>query len=69
MMFQKQLTQVFCKNVVPRNFSKFTGKQLYQSLFNNFNKKETLARVFFCESCEISKKTLLKEHLQATASV
>ena len=45
------------------NFAKFTGKHLYQSLFwiklqalaCNFIKKETLAQVFFCKFCEISK--------------
>ena len=43
----------------------FTGKHLCQSLFFitlqaeacNFIKKETLAQVFSCEFCEISKKT------------
>ena len=38
------------------------------SLFNNFIRKETLAYVFPCESCEMFKNTLLKEHLRATAS-
>ena len=46
---------------VLRNFSKFTGKHLYQNLFFNkvanqacnFIKKETLAQVFSCEFCEI----------------
>ena len=32
-------------------------------------KKETLARVFFCEFCEICKNTFFTEHLRATASV
>ena len=48
---------------VLRNFEKFTGKHLCQSLiFNkvagaacNLIKKETLAQVFSCEFCEISK--------------
>ena len=35
----------------------------------NFIKKETLAQVFSCEFCEISKNTFFKEHLWATASV
>ena len=47
------------KKVVLKNFSKFTGKHLHQSLF--FNKvaglalglKETLAQVFSCVYCEI----------------
>ena len=33
-----------------------------------FNKKETLAQVFSCEFCEISKNTHFKEHLYTTAS-
>ena len=52
------------KNVL-RNFAKFTEKHLCQSLFFNkvagaacnFIKKETLAQVFSCEFCEISKNT------------
>ena len=31
-------------------------------------KKETLAQVFSCEFCEISKSTFFTEHLLATAS-
>ena len=65
---------------VLRNFAKFTGKHLCQSLFFNkvagprpqacsFIKKETLAQVFSCEFCEISKNTFLTEHLRANASV
>ena len=60
--------EVFCKNGALRNFSKFTGKHLCQSLFFNkvagikpeacnSIKKETLAQVFSCEFCEISKNT------------
>ena len=45
---------------VLRNFAKFTVKHLCQSLFFNFVKKETLAQVFFCEFCEISKSTFLQ---------
>ena len=53
------------KKGVLRNFSKFTGKHLCQSLF--FNKvaglrpvsllKKTLAQAFFCEFCKIFKDT------------
>ena len=51
------------KKVFFRNFAKFTGKHLCQSLyFNkvadpvcNFIKIETLAQVFSCEFCGISK--------------
>ena len=31
-------------------------------------KKETLAKVFSCEFCEISKNTFFTEHLWATSS-
>ena len=34
----------------------------------NFIKKKTLAQVFSCEFCEISKNTLSTEHIWATAS-
>ena len=34
----------------------------------NFIKKETLAQVFFCEFCEISKTNFFTEHVWATAS-
>ena len=47
--------EVFCKKGVLRNFTKFTGKHLCKSFF--FIKKETLAQVFSCEFCEISKNT------------
>ena len=57
--------EVFCKKGALINFTKLTGKHLCQSLFFNkvaeacnFIKKETLAQVFSCESCEISKNTL-----------
>ena len=51
---------MFWKKGVLRNFTKFTGKHLCQSLFFNkvageacnFIKKETLAQVFSCEFCE-----------------
>ena len=67
--------QVFCKKDVLRNFAKFTGKHLCQSLFFNkglacnFIKKETLAQVFSFEFCEISKNTFSTEHLRTTASL
>ena len=56
--------KVFCKKGVLRNFLKFTGKHLCQNLFFNkvvililinFIKNQTLAQVFSCEFCEISK--------------
>ena len=53
---------MFCEKGVLRNFAKFAGKHLCQSLFfnkvaGNIIKKETLAQVFSCEFCEISKNT------------
>ena len=47
---RRSLPEVFCKKGVLKNFKKFTGKHLCQSLFI---KKETLAKVFSCEFCEI----------------
>ena len=50
--------EVFCRKVALRNFAKFTGKHLYQSLlFNKVAGLKTLAQVFSCEFCEISKNT------------
>ena len=54
------------KKGVLRNFTKFTGKHVCQSLFI---KKETLAQVFSREFCEVSKNTFSTEHLRTTASV
>ena len=34
----------------------------------NFIKKETLAQMFSCEFCEISKNNFLTKHLRTTAS-
>ena len=70
--------EVFYKKGVLRNFAKFTGKHLRQSLFftkicryeaSNFIKNETLAQTFSYRFCEISKNTFFTEHRQATASV
>ena len=61
---------MFCKNSVFRNFTNFTGKHLCQSLFlnkvpglYNFIKKKTLAQMFSCEFCEISKNIFLHKTL------
>ena len=51
-----------------KNFPKFTGKHLRQSLF--FNKVvglTPLAQVFPCEFCEISKNIFFTEHLSTSA--
>ena len=70
----------YVKKGILGKFAKFTGKHLCKSLFfnkvaglrpkaSNFIKKETLAQVFSCKLCEISKNTFFTEHLLATASV
>ena len=67
--------EVFCKKGVLRNFAKFTGKHMCQSLFFkkilgqvcNFVKKETLAQVLSCEFCKVTKNTFFTEPLPATA--
>ena len=54
------------RKYILRNFTKYTGKHLCQSLFI---KKKTLAQVLFCEFCEISKNIFFTEHLWTTASI
>ena len=64
------------KKSVLRNFTKFTGKHLRQSLFfnscrpqpSNSIKKETQAQLVSCEICEISWNNFFTEHLWTTAS-
>ena len=57
------------KKGILRNFTKFTGKHLCQSLFfNKVAKKGTLAQLFSSEFCEISKNTFFREHLWTTTS-
>ena len=55
------------KRGVIKNFAKFTGKHLCQSLF--LIKKETLAQIFSCEFCKICMNTFFTEHLWSTALV
>ena len=67
---------MFYQKGVLRNFAKFAGKHLCQSLFFNkvpvlrpaTTKEEALTQVSSYEFCEISKKTYFTEHLWATAS-
>ena len=70
----------FCKKGVLRSFAKFVGKHLRKSLFFNkvaglrtqtcnFIKKETLAQVFSCAFCEISKNTFFYRITLVAASV
>ena len=64
--------EVFCEKGVLKHFTKFTGKQLCQSLFLikfqvqicNFIKNETLTQLFFYEFCEIFKNSFFMEHLR-----
>ena len=67
------------KKVDLRNFTKFTGKHVYQSLFFNkvaglrpapLLKKRLWHRCLFsCEFCGIFKNTFFKEHFRETDSV
>ena len=70
--------EVFCKKDVLINFAKFIGKYLRQRLFINkvvglnlatLLKKESLAQVFPCEFCEISKNTFFYRTAPVAASV
>ena len=54
---RSSLPEVFCKKGILRNFTKFTGKHLCQSIF--FNK---------VEFCEISKNTFFHRTSLAAAS-
>ena len=61
--------EMFCKKGILRNFLKFTGKDLRQSLFFlacNFVKKETLTQLFSCEFCTISNSTFSSEVVYVT---
>ena len=65
MIYRSSRPEEFCKKIVVRNLTEFTGKHLCQSLFFNkvagqacnFIKKETIAQVFSCELCQISNMT------------
>ena len=64
---QKQSPEVFCKKVALRNFSKFTGKHLYQSLFfNNLTllKKRLRHRCFPVNFEKFLRTDFLTEHLR-----
>ena len=57
---------MFCQQGVLKNFEKFTGKHLCQSLASacNFITKETMTQVFSCEFCGIFKNIYFIEHLR-----
>ena len=68
---------MFYKKCVPRNFTKFTGKHLYQSLFFNkvaglrsvtLLKKRLLYRCFPANFVKFLRTHFFKEHLWTTAS-
>ena len=58
-MNRSSRSEVLCKKSVLRNFAKFTGKHLCQSL----------AQVFSCEFCEIFKNTFFSWNTYGAASV
>ena len=64
--YRSSRPDVFCKKGVLRNFAKYTGKHLCQSLFFN---KEALAQGFSCEFCEIFKNNFFYRTPLVTASV
>ena len=79
-MFRSSYRRWSVTKGVLRNFAKFTGKHLCQSLFFNkvaglmpeacnFIKKTNLAQVFSCESCEISMNTFCRRTPPVAASV
>ena len=64
--------EVFCRKSVLKNFAKFKGELLCQSLLFEkvaglrpylFIKNGTPAQVFSCEFCKTSKNTFFTEHL------
>ena len=67
LIFRSSHRRCSIKKGVLRNFAKFTGKHLFQSLFFNKVKKETLAQLFSCEFCKTFKNTFLTEHVWTAA--
>ena len=66
---QKQPPEVFYEKRCSQKFHKIHRKaSVPESQACNFIKKETLAKVFSCEFCEISKNTFFTEHLWVAAS-
>ena len=62
-ILRKQPPEMLYKKSIIKNFPKFTGKHLYQSLcFNKVAGRDS------GEFCEISKNTFFTEHLLETAS-
>ena len=78
MISQSSYPDVFCKKGVLRNFTKFTGRHLCQSLFFNkaaglspatLLKKRLWHRCFFYEFCKISNNTFCYRTPLVAASV
>ena len=75
MLLQNLLPGVFYKKkLIFKNFAKFRGKHLWQSLFfdkvvENFIKENALTQLFSCEFCEIFKNIFFTEHLLEIASI
>ena len=69
--YRSSRPDVFCEKGVLRNFAKFTGKHLCQSLFlNKVAGLRSKVQVFPCKFCEISKNTFLhRTHLVAASSL
>ena len=70
------MKEVFYEKGVLKNFAKFIGKYLCQSLFFikvalsacNFIKKATLTQVFSCEFWKIFKDFFFTEHLETASN-
>ena len=57
-VFRYSRLEVFCYKDVLRNFLKLTGNHLCQGpFFNKVAGPSTIAQVFSCEFCKISKST------------
>ena len=73
---KNQPLEVSYKKTVLKHFVIFRGKYLFWSLFLMRRRaeslqlyyKETPAKVFFCDYCQISKNTYFEEHLRTAAS-
>ena len=66
--FRSSHSRVYCKKDILKNFAKFTGKHLWQSLPFFAGWHFQLAQVFSCEFCEIFKNTFLHRTPPVAAS-
>ena len=67
-LFRSSRPEVFCKKDVLRNFTKFTGIHLCQSLFLNKVKKRIWHRCFPVNFAKFLRAIFLTEHLRWTLS-